>query len=97
MNSRVDLDIDWYDPFWQATPETVAIFNFLRTWPPHFTPIGRELTDSEWTAFRYLAKIGAAEGLIRLAYTHVSAGPIIEVTHVRGDYRPVHSPGSLRG
>ncbi|MGD0768299.1 MAG: hypothetical protein ABSB42_08910 [Tepidisphaeraceae bacterium] len=77
---------NWGDPHWQNNPSVLASLQFLRSLTPHFQPIERELTDAEWTAFRYLTEKGAVEGITRVEFTDNDGKKRIEHYHVRGNY-----------
>ena len=79
--------IDFTDPSVQDTPECRAVLELLRKLSDHFQPCPEETTDLDWTAFRALAKAGAAEGVIRSTCTYVDGdGPSTEHYRVAGDY-----------
>ena len=64
-----------------------AILDMLGSLTDRFQEFPQETTDMDWTAFRALAKSGAAEGIIRSTCTYVDAdGPSTEYFLVRGNY-----------
>ncbi len=82
--------VDFMDPWFQDTPESRAILGLLRRLTERFQDLPAETTDIDWTAFRALAKAGAAEGIIRNTCTYADADePCTEYFHVRGDYPSV--------
>jgi hypothetical protein len=88
---------DFTLPHFQNEPSCAAILDFLRRLTPHFLPVSRELTDAEWTAFRALAKKGAAEGILRIVCTPEHATEAVtEDHHIQGDYVNAMIPGFIR-
>jgi len=88
---------DFTLPRFQNEPSCAAILDFLRRLTPHFLPVSRELTDAEWTAFRALAKKGAAEGILRIVCTPEHATEAVtEYHHIQGDYVNAMIPGFIR-
>lgn len=80
-------EIDFMHPWFQEAAVSRAILDMLRKLTDRFQPMPQETTDMDWTAFRALAKAGAADGIIRSTCTYAdSNGPCTEYFHVRGDY-----------
>ena len=79
--------VDFMDPWFQDAPESRAILGLLGKLNERFEDLPEETTDIDWTAFRALAKAGAAEGIIRNTCTYADADePCTEYFLVRGDY-----------
>jgi len=80
-------DIDFMAPWFQRAPESQAILALLRRLTDRFQELPEETTEMDWTAFRALAKAGAAEGIIRSTCTYAdTGGPCTEYFLVQGDY-----------
>lgn len=83
-------EIDFFDPCFQEAVVSRAILDLLSKLTDRYQTLPDETTDMDWTAFRALAKAGAAEGIIRSTCTYAgSNGPSTEYYHVRGDYPDV--------
>ncbi len=79
--------INFMEPWFQNAAVSRAILALLRKLSNKFQELPEETTDMDWTAFRALAKAGAAEGIIRSTCTYENAdGPCTEYFLVRGDY-----------
>ena len=86
-NGNGDPEIDFSDPHIQDAAESRAILDMLRKLTNQYQPLPDETTDLAWTAFRALAKAGAAEGIIRSTCTYADAAdPSTEYYEVTGDY-----------
>jgi len=82
-----DTDVDLMKLEFQEMPSSRAILAMLRRLSERFQDMAGETTDVAWTAFRALAKAGAAEGIVRTTCTYADAeGPCTEYFRVRGDY-----------
>jgi len=80
-------EIDFTAPWFQEAVMSRAILDLLRKLTDRFQALPDETSEIDWTAFRALAKAGAAEGIIRSTCTYADAdGPCTEYFHVRGDY-----------
>lgn len=87
MMRREEDEVDLMKPEFQEMPSSRAILAMLRRLSERFQDTPGETTDVEWTAFRALAKAGAAEGIMRTTCTYADAeGPCTEYFRVRGDY-----------
>ncbi len=80
------LEPDWSDPGIQQMAESLAMFKWLQDLKLEFTQVDGELTDPQWTAFRALAKVGAAEGIVRQTIQEPGKSPEVSLHHARGDY-----------